>query len=117
MIELDPPRPRAPRRLLERDIEKRLCERVEACGGTAEKFKSPERASVPDRIVSWPECWEHDCEPCPASVCFVECKRPGEEPTTAQARDHERRRAMGFRVYVVDTYKKVEELLISEGMK
>jgi hypothetical protein len=50
-------------------------------------------------------------------VAFVECKAPGKEPTSAQLRDHERRRAMGFRVYVVDSYESVEQFLTAEGYK
>lgn len=100
----------------EADVEAYLVKRVAECGGVAEKFTSPNRTAVPDRLVSWPEDWDsYDCEPCPCSVCFVECKRPGEKPTAAQARDHDRRRHMGFRVYVVDSFESVEQFLKSEG--
>ena len=92
------------RRIRERDVEAYLVKRVEAFGGTCEKFTSPARRSVPDRLVCWPE----------PSVCFVECKAPGEKPTPMQARDHERRRKMGFRVYVVDTKEAVDEFIQKE---
>jgi hypothetical protein len=42
------------RKLREADIEAYLVKRVEALGGTAEKFSSPARRSVPDRLISWP---------------------------------------------------------------
>ena len=103
------------RSIRESDVERYLVKRVEHHKGTAEKFTSPQRSNVPDRIVCWPEDWSYDCEPCPASACFVECKAPGKKPTTAQARDHERRRAMGFRVYVVDTFAAVDSFIKAEG--
>lgn len=74
-------------------IEKALVDRVKEFGGIAPKFKSPQRNAVPDRIVLLP-----------GGVCrFVECKAPGEKPTEAQAREHERLRQMGFVVTVVDS--------------
>lgn len=102
----------------ESDVEARLVTRVEFNGGTAEKFSSPQKANVPDRIVCWPRSpgdsfWKSR----DAAMCFVECKAPGKKPSKAQARDHERRRAMGFRVYVVDTYEAVEHFIKSEGYK
>jgi hypothetical protein len=97
------------------DIEKYLVKKVEAAGGTAEKFTSPGRRSVPDRIVSWPagpyNGWARD----PAQIVFVECKAPYEKPTQAQKRDHKRRQDMGFRVYVVDTYRAVDLFMEAEG--
>lgn len=78
--------------MLERDIEKLLVARVKALGGSAEKFTSPGRRSVPDRLVILP----------PGRVIFVELKSPGKKPTPAQLRDHERRRALGCDVRVID---------------
>lgn len=76
----------------ERDIEAFGVKAIERCGGTCEKFTSPGRRSVPDRICSLRR----------GVVFFIEFKAPGEKPTPAQERDHARRRARGFRVYVVD---------------
>lgn len=78
--------------MLERDIEKLLVARVKALGGSAEKFTSPGRRSVPDRLVILP----------PGRVIFVELKAPGKRATPAQLRDHERRRALGCDVRVID---------------
>jgi hypothetical protein len=36
-------------------------------------------------------------------VIFAECKAPGKKPTELQAKDHERRRALGCEVYVIDS--------------
>lgn len=105
MIELDDTaRVRKPRPFLERDIERRLCDAVKAAGGVAEKFTSPNRRSVPDRIVQFDG----------GHVCFVECKAPGKKPTAEQERDHFRRRIMGFRVYVVDSYDAVGKFIHDE---
>lgn len=110
MIELDDAPPARERRIRESNVEAYLVERVEALGGTAEKFKSPQKAHVPDRLVCWPKG-----DLGPARACFVECKRPGEKPTPAQKRDHDRRRAMGFSVYVSDSYEAVDLFIEAEG--
>lgn len=76
----------------ESDIEAHLVKRVKEAGGIAYKFTSPQRRSVPDRLVLMPggRAW------------FAELKAPGAVPTEAQAREHERLRALGFEVEVVD---------------
>jgi hypothetical protein len=82
-------------------IEKRLKCGVEALGGLCEKFVSPGRRSVPDRLVSLPG----------GRIVFVELKAPGKEPTALQEKDHKRRRDLGFDVRVIDTVNKVDEFL------
>lgn len=89
-------------KIRESDVEEYLVKRVAECGGIAEKFVSPNRASVPDRIVLWTN---------PADFHFVECKAPGKKPTAAQMRDHERRRAMGHIVVVVDSFETVDDYI------
>jgi len=84
--------------MLEKDIEAALVKKVKALGGTAEKFTSPNRRSVPDRLVSLPG----------GRVIFVELKAPGKRPTDAQARDHARRRALGCDIRVIDSMELVE---------
>jgi hypothetical protein len=83
---------------LERDIERALINRVKMLGGLCEKFTSPGRANVPDRIVTL-----HDGE-----VFFVELKAPGKKPTKAQLRDHEKRRELGCDVRVIDSMEAVD---------
>lgn len=78
---------------LERDIEKALVARVKKLGGTCEKFTSPARRAVPDRLITLPG----------GVIIFVECKAPGKRPTLAQQRDHDKRRAMGCDVRVINT--------------
>lgn len=86
--------------MLERDVENALVKRIKALGGTCEKFTSPARRSVPDRLVTLPG----------NRVEFVECKRPGEKPTEKQARDHERRRALGCIVHVIDSLESIDDV-------
>jgi hypothetical protein len=81
--------------MLEKDIEAAFVGRVKSLGGTAEKFTSLNRRSVPDRLVTLPG----------GVIVFVELKAPGKMPTEAQARDHNRRRALGCRVIVIDNMR------------
>ena len=79
--------------MLEKDIEAVLVRRIQALGGRAYKFTSPNKRSVPDRLCLLPG----------GRLLFVECKRPGAKPTKLQAAEHERMRALGFEVVVVDS--------------
>lgn len=79
--------------MLERDIERALCKRVKELGGMCEKFTSPGKRSVPDRLVTLPG-------PC---YVFVELKAPGKKPTELQRKDHWRRRCLGCDVRVIDS--------------
>jgi hypothetical protein len=85
--------------MLERDIEKALVAKIKKLGGECEKFTSPAKRSVPDRLVTLPG----------GRIVFVECKRPGAKPTLKQLKDHERRRALGCTVYVIDTIQGVDD--------
>lgn len=82
----------------EREIEKYLRERIETAGGMCLKFTSPGRRHVPDRIVLMPH----------GVVVFVEVKRPGEMPREGQLREHERLRALGANVAVLDSKPTVD---------
>jgi hypothetical protein len=79
--------------VIERDVEKALVKRVKSLGGICEKYVSPQRRSVPDRIVTLPG----------GIIIFVELKAPGKKPTDAQKRDHLKRRLLGCDVRVIDT--------------
>ena len=78
--------------MLEKDIENALVRKVKKLGGMCEKFTSPGRRSVPDRIITLPS----------GKIVFVEVKNTGKKPTELQLRDHERRRALGCDVRVID---------------
>ncbi len=79
--------------MLEKDIEKALCKRVKELGGLCEKFTSPGRRSVPDRLITLTS----------GKIVFVGVRNVGKQPTDARARDHERRRALGCDVRVINT--------------
>lgn len=87
----------------EGEIEKHLCRCVRELGGTAYKFISPGKRGVPDRIVILPGC----------EAFFVELKATGEEPTPQQACRINELRALGQRVFVVDSLDGVEDVLRS----
>lgn len=105
----------------ETTVEQALREGVEALGGTCEKFVSPGKRGVPDRIVSWPE--DHDNSdqgehaPFRPLTEYVETKAPSGKLEPWQERDHARRRAMGFEVYVLWNVYEVEKYLRSRGKK
>lgn len=88
----------------EKVVEAYLVRELERRGGTCEKFTSPARAAVPDRICSMQR----------GKVFFVEVKRPGENATPAQRRDHVRRAARGFQVFLIDTKEGVDYLIENE---
>ncbi len=85
----------------EKTIEQHLARRVKQAGGMCPKFTSPNRRSVPDRIVLMPG----------GLIAFVELKAPGRKATPAQAREHERLRALGFWVEVLDSKEGVERFV------
>ena len=82
--------------LLEKQIERSVCDYAKSIGFLVYKFTSPERAAVPDRMFITPK----------GKVFFCEFKREGAKVTPAQAREHERLRAQGVTVFVVDSIEK-----------
>ena len=92
------------RETLESDVERYFVAQVERCGGLAEKFSSPGRKGVPDRIVTWPAAGF-------ARVHFVELKTIGGKLESWQERDHERRRKLGCHVFVIWTKKQVDDYI------
>ena len=78
--------------MLEKQIEADVCAYARNKGILAYKFTSPGHAFVPDRMFL-----------APGGVMWMcEFKREGQRPTVPQAREHERLRALGFRVFVID---------------
>ncbi|WP_221625210.1 VRR-NUC domain-containing protein [Burkholderia cepacia] len=93
--------------MLEKTVETYLVDHVRAAGGDAYKFSSPARVSVPDRIVIFP----------PARIYFVELKRPGGVVTKGQLREHERLRALGCDVRVIDSREAVDAFVREVGAR
>lgn len=96
----------------ERDIEKYLSRRVKELGGECRKVQWIGRRGAPDRLVMLPLDWYVDrTGHATGSPIWVELKAPGVKPAPYQVREHNRMRAMGQRVVVIDSIEGVEELL------
>lgn len=83
--------------MAEKDIEKRFRLEVEKLGGIAPKFVSPGFDGMPDRIVLMAG----------GKIAFVEVKAPGKKPKPLQVKRHKLLRALGFRVYVLDSFEQI----------
>jgi hypothetical protein len=88
------------KRVTEAVIEKYLCDQVKVRGGMCIKLNS--LRGLPDRLVLLPGCVAH----------FVELKRPvGGTYEPLQLRTHERMRALGATVSVINAKHDVDKLL------
>ena len=85
----------------ESTIEEYLRLQCKKRGWLCEKFTSPSKRSVPDRLVTVPG----------GVMVFVELKAPGKKPTKLQAEDHKKRRALGCTVEVIDTKEAVDKFI------
>lgn len=88
----------------ERDIESYLHRRVRQLGGEHRRLKWIGRRNANDDFILLP-----------GRHLVVECKRPGEEATDAQAREHERLAWAGVSCYVVSTTEDIDRLLPLKG--
>jgi hypothetical protein len=114
----------------ESTIEKYLVDKVKALGGEVRKVQWIGRNGAPDRLVLRDADSEaaallrdHGCDDSvlPLEVIarqivgmytsWPELKAPGEKAKPHQQREHDRMRAMGQRVVVIDSIEGVEELL------
>lgn len=93
------------RELKEKDIEDYGAKGCRELGWEYEKFVSPQRRSVPDRMVTIPGA-QGSFEL--SEIFFIEFKAPFEEPTKLQKLDHDKRRKMGTFVFVVDCYEEMD---------
>jgi len=89
------------RAVRERDIEAYLRDEIRKAGGRAYKFVSPGNNGVPDRIVILPG----------GEVIFVELKAPGKKPTAIQSAQIAKIKALGCKVYVIDSKAGVDVFL------
>lgn len=98
----------------ESSIEAYLVRRVKALGGEVRKVSWIGRRGAPDRLVMLPVFvlrggrYAHNREP---QTIWIELKAPGKKPEPHQLREHERMRAMGQRVEVIDSFEGVDSLL------
>lgn len=95
----------------ESTIERHLVRRVKELGGEVRKVQWIGRRGAPDRLVMLPCGDDKSILTQAAGTIWVELKPPGVKPEAYQLREHERMRAMGQRVAVIDSIEGVEELL------
>ena len=89
----------------EKQIEQSLVKAVKNMGGISPKFVSPGLDGMPDRIVLLPG----------GHMAFVEVKAPGRKPRPLQTARHRLLRALGFRVYVLDSIEQITVILSQIG--
>lgn len=88
---------------LEKDIEKKLRQKVEALGGRCLKWICPGWSGVPDRIVLLPG----------ARIYFVETKRPkGGVLSALQKKWREWLTGLGFSCWVVWTMEELASFIL-----
>lgn len=97
-------------------IERHLRRAVEAAGGQVRKVQWLGRNGAPDRVVmaaARPLTRSLDCAWCRprGRTVWVELKAPGEKPTRAQQREHERMRDAGQEVRVIDSLTAADALV------
>lgn len=95
----------------ESQIEKHLVKRVKELGGEVRKVQWIGRRGAPDRLVMLPPGIVIYPGPEYGYAIWVELKATGVKAEPHQLREHERMRAMGQRVVVIDSIDGVEELL------
>lgn len=88
-------------KIMEKQIEAKLKRDVEKLRGLALKFISPTMAGVPDRIVLIPG----------GRIVFAEIKAPEKKLRPLQFKRKKQLKALGFKVYVIDSYKAVETFI------
>lgn len=77
--------------MLEKDIERKVCEYARSKGCLAYKFTSPSRMGVPDRLFIYM-----------GKVWFIEFKAPGKQVTKPQLREHSILATHFLDVFVID---------------
>lgn len=86
----------------EKVLEAELRERCKALGWMCIKLTSQYQRGLPDRLILMPG----------GRVFFAEIKTTGKKPTALQRVTHERLRALGYRVEVVDTTESLDNLIV-----
>lgn len=84
----------------EKTLERSLVEEVRRRGGICLKLQGNMYAGMPDRLVLLPK-----------RIAFVELKSEGIKPRKLQLIRHEELRALGFKVFVIDTHEKLTQFL------
>lgn len=85
----------------EKAIEKELNKRVKAVGGLSIKMLAGHIAGLPDRLILLPK----------GILFFVEIKTTGCKPSLIQRAIHKRLIKLGFKVHVIDSFKKLNSII------
>lgn len=85
----------------EKVVERKLVEAVKANGGMCIKLLCDQLTGLPDRMCLFPN----------HKIVFVELKTTGRKPKRIQLFMHDKLRALGFRVEVIDTVKGVNDFI------
>lgn len=83
----------------ESQVEEHLVRMTKRAGGEIRKVQWVARRGAPDRLCLLPGIGE----------IWIELKRPGKDAEDHQHREHERMRALGCRVHVLDTVKRIDD--------
>lgn len=81
----------------EAQIENHLIHRIAELGGECRKVSWPGRRGAPDRAVFLP-----------GRLVWVELKAPGKKAQSHQRREHQRLRALGQTVLVIDSIAEID---------
>ena len=89
--------------MLEKELEKKLRDKVKKLGGKAYKFVSPGNAGVMDRIVLMPG----------GIIYFVEMKRPGGKLSKLQIVQKRTIEKLGFNVLIISSEQELNDFISS----
>lgn len=92
-------RQKIPKDTRESDIEKEFNRLVKLHRGLSSKLRWLDRRGAPDRFVAFKDYGSY----------FVELKRPGGKPRPEQIREHQRLKAHGITVYIVNDIETLEK--------
>jgi len=90
--------------MLEKTIEKKVCDYAKATGWLVFKFSSPSQRGVPDRMLIRN-----------GEVCFIEFKAKGKKPTKLQQNIHAKITGQGIPVYIIDNVEFGEGIIDGYG--
>lgn len=85
----------------EKQVDKKVVAEVKKIGGWCFKLPAVHVSGLPDRLCLFQG----------GRMCFLEIKGTGLAPTKLQLHIHQKLTALGFSVYVVDSYEAVKELI------
>lgn len=98
--------------ITERDVQRYLVHKVRTLGGTTRKVKWENHVGAPDILVMLPEVVSNGpAGTIPSERFLVEVKAPRQKPRSSQTREHAELRKYGWRVEVVDSFERVDEVL------